>query len=103
MAPPIAAPPGMTVYWDGRFRLRLALEAPPGLSLGALGVTPLEAVRPLPGVVRPSLPALSDKKAVVAVPALGYLRAGVAGAWLGAGSLSFRPTRPLTGASFTVV
>jgi tRNA(Ile)-lysidine synthase len=103
MAPPIAAPPGMTVYWDGRFRLRLAPEAPDGLSLGALGATPLEAAWGLPAAVRPSLAALSDKKAVVAVPALGYLRANVTGAWLGAGRLSFRPTRPLTGASFTVV
>jgi hypothetical protein len=83
--------------------LRLAPEAPDGLSLGALGATPLEAAWGLPAAVRPSLAALSDKKAVVAVPALGYLRADVAGAWLGAGRLSFRPTRPLTGASFTVV
>jgi tRNA(Ile)-lysidine synthase len=103
MAPSVVAVPGTTVYWDGRFRLNLAPEAPQGLSLGALGATAVDAVRAVPGAVRPSLAALSDKKAVVAVPALGYLRADVEGSWLGASSLSFRPTRPLTGASFTVV
>ena len=103
MARPVAAPPGTRVYWDRRFLLSIASDAPQGLSLGALGATPLEAARALPGAVRPSLAALSDKKAVVAVPALGYLRADIEGAWLGASSLSFRPTRPLTSASFTVV
>jgi hypothetical protein len=57
----------------------------------------------VPAAVRPSLAALSDQKAVVAVPALGYLRGDFEGSWLAASSLSFRPTRPLTGASFTVV
>ncbi len=103
LAPPVAAPPGATVHWDGRFRLHLAPEAPNGLFLGALGTVALEAARAVPGAVRPSLAALSDKKGVVAVSALGYLRADVEGAWLRASSLSFRPTRPLTGASFTVV
>jgi tRNA(Ile)-lysidine synthase len=103
MARPVAAPPGTRVYWDRRFLLSIASDAPQGLSLGALGATSLEAARALPGAVRPSLAALSDKKAVVAVPALGYLRADIEGAWLGASSLSFRPTRPLTSASFTVV
>lgn len=103
MAPAVAAVPGTNVLWDGRFRLKLAQEAPRGLWLGALGAVIVDAVRAVPGAVRPSLAALSDKKAVVAVPALGYLRADVEGSWLAASSLSFRPTRPLTGASFTVV
>ncbi|HEV2550598.1 MAG TPA: tRNA lysidine(34) synthetase TilS [Stellaceae bacterium] len=103
MAPSVALAPGTIVYWDGRFRLYLAAEAPQGLFLGALGAAPVDAARRVPGAVRPSLAALSDKKTVVAVPALGYRRADVEGSWLSASSLSFRPTRPLTGASFTVV
>jgi len=103
MAPPVAAPPGTTVYWDGRFRLRLARQAPRGLFVGALGSVVLDGARVVPGAVRPSLAALSDKKAVVAVPALGYRRADVRGFWLDASSLSFRPTRPLAAAGFTVV
>jgi tRNA(Ile)-lysidine synthase len=102
-APSVAAVPGNIVYWDGRFRLRLAAEAPRGLSLGALGAAAVDAVGAVPAAVRPSLAALSDQKAVVAVPALGYLRGDFEGSWLGASSLSFRPTRPLTRASFTVV
>jgi tRNA(Ile)-lysidine synthase len=103
MAPPLAALPGRTVHWDGRFRLSLAATAPAGLSLGALGETVVNGTRSVPAVVRPSLAAVSDKKAVVAVPSLGYLREDIDGTWLRASSLSFRPTRPLTGASFTVV
>jgi len=104
LAPPTVVPPGTIVHWDGRFRLRLAATAPAGLYLGALaGAAVGGARRRVPGAVRPSLPALSDGKAVVAVPALGYLRDDVDGTWLRASSLSFRPTRPLTVASFTVV
>jgi tRNA(Ile)-lysidine synthase len=103
MAASVAASPGTTVHWDGRFRLRLAPEAPQGLSLGALGAAALEAAGAVPGAVRPSLAVLRDEKAVVAVPAVGYLRADIRGSWPGASSLSFRPTRPLTSASFTVV
>jgi len=99
----MAAAPGRTVRWDGRFRLKLAATAPEGLYLGALGGAVVKGTRSVPAAVRPSLAALSDKKAVVAVPALGYLREDVDGTWLRASSLSFRPTRPLAGASFTVV
>src|SRR5262249_29522725 len=97
-APSVAAVPGHLVYLDGRLRLRPAPDAPRGLFLGALGAAAVDAVRAVPAAVRPSLAALSDQKAVVAVPALGYLTGGFEGAWLGASSLSFRPTRPLTGA-----
>jgi tRNA(Ile)-lysidine synthase len=101
LAPPVPAPPGASVAWDGRFRLSLPASAPPGLSLGALGpVTPEGASTALlPPAVRPSLPALSDAAGVVAVPHLGYRR-GDASAALAALGLRFRPARTLTQGGF---
>ncbi|HZB92116.1 MAG TPA: tRNA lysidine(34) synthetase TilS [Stellaceae bacterium] len=101
VAPPVAAPPGGVVYWDGRFSLYLPPEAPEGLRLGALGATPLGAARgALPIAVRAGLPAIRQRETVVAVPALGYTREGVdSRGW----NLLFRPTRPMSGAGFTVV
>lgn len=107
IAPPMPAPPGETVSWDGRFRMRLPATATQGLMLGALGSTVLEAAERLPAAVRASLPALRDHKEVVAVPPLRYVRDGFDGdLWLSgraAYTLLLRPTRPLTGAGFTVV
>jgi tRNA(Ile)-lysidine synthase len=103
VAAPVAALPGRSVGWDGRFRLSLPLGAPPGLRLGALGPVPLVAESRLPAAVRAGLPALSDDKSVAAVPSLGYVRVGFDARWLTPESLIFRPTRPLSGAGFTVV
>jgi tRNA(Ile)-lysidine synthase len=103
LAPPVAALPGETVAWDNRFRLRLPSGAPQGLMLGALGGAALAGVPAWPAVLRAGLPALSDKTSVVCVPALGYLRNGFAARWLQSLSLRFRPTRPFSGAGFTVV
>jgi tRNA(Ile)-lysidine synthase len=103
MAPPVAAPPGATVAWDNRFRLFLPPDAAPGLVLGALGRVAVPGNLALPAAVRAGLPALGDEKSVVCVPALGYVRGGVATGWLRSTTLHFRPTRPLSGAGFTVV
>jgi tRNA(Ile)-lysidine synthase len=103
MAPAVAAPPGATVAWDNRFRLFLPPDAPSGLVLGALGGVAVPGNPPLPAAVRAGLPALGDEKSVVCVPALGYVRGGVAASWLRSTTLIFRPTRPLSGAGFTVV
>lgn len=101
VAPPVAAVPGASVYWDGRFSLYLPPEAPEGLVLGALGAAPAgAATRSLPAAVRAGVPAVRHRETVVAVPALGYTRAGVdTRGW----HLLFRPTRPMSGAGFTVV
>jgi tRNA(Ile)-lysidine synthase len=103
MARPVVAPPGTTVAWDNRFRLFLPPDAPSGLVLGALGEGAEMGPLALPAAVRAGLPALGDEKSVVCVPALGYVRGGVAASWLRSTTLLFRPTRPLSGAGFTVV
>jgi tRNA(Ile)-lysidine synthase len=103
VAAPAAAAPGSGIYWDGRFSLYLPPSAPAGLTLGALGSTSLPGGSPLPAAIRAGLPALRDGASVVAVPALGYTRAGFDAGLLGSWRLVFRPTRPLSGAVFTVV
>ncbi len=103
VAPPMPACPGGTVAWDGRFYLALPPNAPGGLMLGALGSSRPEEAGDVPAAARPSLPALRDRGGeVVAVPGLGYVREGSAG-WIAASRLRLRPTRPMTGAGFTVV
>lgn len=105
VAPPVPAPPGATVTWDGRFRVRLSPAAPPGLTLGALGaaLSGLAAGRTLPAAVRASLPALYRGRTVVAVPGLSYLKVDGDKGMLALRDVYLRPTRPLTGAGFTVV
>ncbi|CAA7625660.1 tRNA lysidine(34) synthetase TilS [Magnetospirillum sp. UT-4] len=89
MAPPVALAPGQEAAWDGRFRLRLADHAPAGLRLGALGSQGWRRLRAagfrgggarglavLPAAVRPTLPAIHDGDAILAVPHLGYNRDG---------------------------
>lgn len=103
VAPPVATTPGGITAWDGRFRLHLPPTAPEGLTLGALGGAAVEARAAVPAAARGSLPALYDRQSVVAVPALSYLRLLSDAPWAAAASLVFRPTRPLSGAGFTVV
>ena len=57
----------------------------------------------LPAAARPGVPTLRDDKAVVAVPAVGYVREGVDASWLAPESLRLRPMRPWTDAGFRVV
>ena len=102
LAPPVAAPPGVAVAWDGRFRLRLPETAPAGLSLGALGAGKPAAMAAsfLPAAARAGLPALSDATGLLAVPHLGYARPGSGPV---EAVLRFHPRRPLTSGRFTVV
>lgn len=78
MAPPLALEPGAEMVWDGRFRLAIAADGPPGLRVGALGNGAPEAVRrllvPFPAAVRPTLPAFYDVQGLCVVPHLGYNR-----------------------------
>ena len=103
VAPPVPAPPGSEIHWDGRFCLYLPEAAPEGLRLGGLGSARLGMAAGLPAAVQAGLPALSDERAVAVVPALGYVREGFDAGWLASSSLSLRPYRPLSGPGFTVV
>lgn len=84
MAAPVPLPPGEVVTWDGRFRVAVAADAPPGLTLGGLGQQgwrPVAAARdralpPIPAPARATLPAISGQDGVSAVPHLGYNRDG---------------------------
>lgn len=103
MASPVPVPPGAEVCWDGRFCLYLPEAAPQGLRLGGLGAARLGAAAGLPAAVRAGLPALSDDESVAVVPALDYVRGGFDAGWLASSRLALRPSRPLSGAGFTVV
>ncbi|EME68161.1 ATPase [Paramagnetospirillum caucaseum] len=82
---PLAVVAGGRLRWDGRFEAVAASDAPPGLSLGALGAggrrrvaaamgrKPPDAV---PACAIPTLPALYDARGILAVPHLGYNRDG---------------------------
>jgi tRNA(Ile)-lysidine synthase len=106
VAPPVAAPPGRTTRWDGRFNVMTPAAAPPGLMLGALGqeaggreagAFSEEGPGPrLPAAVRATLPALRDGAELWGVPQPGPPRPDAA-------TLLFRPVRPLAPASFRVV
>jgi tRNA(Ile)-lysidine synthase len=87
---------GEATRWDGRFLVRLAPDAPAGLSIGAAGPGGPGA---LPAAAKASLPALFDLEGRVAVPHLGTCRAG-SETWLAA--LVWKPNRALTLAGFTV-
>lgn len=79
-AAPVALVPGGAAEWDRRFLVRLGSDAPAGLRLGALGVSPgrdlSERARRLaiPACARATLPALYDQRGVCAVPHLVYNR-----------------------------
>lgn len=110
MAPPVALVAGAEIFWDGRFRLKVADDAPAGFMLGALGVTGWNRVaalmkpcRPaaLPAPVRATLPALYGDDGISAVPHLGYKRsldAERALQWIVAA-----PSNPLTVAGHCLV
>jgi tRNA(Ile)-lysidine synthase len=110
MAPPVPLAPGTRARWDGRFELALDAGSTGGLSLGGLGgdaltilaASPRDAIAGVPPAARPSLPALRDGEGVIAVPALGYV-SGRLVSMMAPPRVVFRPTRPLTGAGFTIV
>jgi tRNA(Ile)-lysidine synthase len=93
-------PPGGSVLWDGRFRLarRLRGDRRP-LIVARLGGRRPAGAEALPGPVRPGLPALWRKGALVGVPHLDH--------WPGLDpadrpAIAFAPARPLADAGFTV-
>jgi hypothetical protein len=87
-------PPDGRLDWDGRWHI----EAPPGLTVGALGLEVAALaradrhVRALPRFVLATLPALRDGAALVAVPPIGY-HAGRLGGTMRA---VFRPPQPMS-------
>jgi tRNA(Ile)-lysidine synthase len=103
MATPVAAMPGERTRWDGRFGVALAADAPAGLRLGPLGPDNINhKVRAIPAAPRNSVAALRDNHGIIALLGLGYRRKGVE-AWLAAGAVRLRATRPATGAGTKVV
>ncbi|HLJ64952.1 MAG TPA: tRNA lysidine(34) synthetase TilS, partial [Stellaceae bacterium] len=103
MASAVPLVPGGLARWDGRFGLKVPLDAPQGLTFGALLTLPGIA-RPgdIPGAVVPTLPALRLDREVVFAPHLRYVKPGWDAAWVKE-RVRFQPTRPLTHAGFTVV
>jgi tRNA(Ile)-lysidine synthase len=90
--------------WDGRFACALAARRS-DVELGPLGVDGWAAMARAPGLGAPAipyaarlgLPALRDRRGILAVPALGYHRAGSPKKTLIA---AFQPLRPLAPAIF---
>jgi tRNA(Ile)-lysidine synthase len=104
MAPAAAARPGVSVAWDGRFRLSVPKDAPEGLILGALGAIKVnKPARNLPAAARAGIGAFLDENGVVAVPALGYRRDDRPGASVAGYGMLLRSTRPATTAGIKVV
>jgi tRNA(Ile)-lysidine synthase len=103
MEPPVRLAAGREAVWDNRFSIRLdAGEA----AWGALGIEAGRDFREiaeklgLPRAVLPTLPALMDKRGILAVPPLGWMSAETGppiGRW------GFTPGFPLAGAGFRLV
>lgn len=111
----VAIGDGEEILWDRRFRVRLrssGTEAPvrryrlASLDPRLLAKIDCEAAqaraRALPQAVRPSLPALYDRRGLVSVPHLGYGRAARNAASVRA-DIIFLPVRPASFAVFPVV
>ncbi len=108
--PPVAAVPGSRLVWDRRFVIDL--EAAPGsgaahlLRLGSDGWAEIVAERPdlrqnpIPTPVRPSLPALGDRRGILAVPHLGYKRSSGGDSGVRIKNLVFSPPNAAAGAGF---
>jgi tRNA(Ile)-lysidine synthase len=82
-AGPVSLTPGAARFWDRRFRISLAIDAPDDVVVGYLGrsgVAELYGHAPelrrssLPRLLYPVLPAVWDRAGLAAVPALGYRR-----------------------------
>ena len=115
---PLTPVPGARLHWDGRFLIEVA-AARQGSALakrakqtklrrlGAKGWAEIAAAEPglrdtrLPASVRPTLPALWDRRGVLLVPHLGYARAGLAEG-VALKRLDFCPVQPLAGPVFSV-
>lgn len=106
---PALAEPGSTMIWDGRFLIRLVAPTGGGgadTRLEVLGESRARQLRrggngrpaALPVPVAAALPALVDEGGVVAVPHLGYRRAGAERGAVGFAKATFRPRLPVAGA-----
>ena len=104
VAAAVAARPGATIHWDGRFRLTLSADGPRGLTLGALGQVKIgTSGRLLPTAARAAVAALRDDRGIIAVPALGYRRRAGEATGLAPEAVLLRTSRPATGAGVKVV
>jgi len=80
--PRLALPPGTTLLWDRRFRLRLGSAIPTDLEVGPLTRRGWQAVADaveapgLPGPALWSLPCVFDRDGPRALPTLGWQRRG---------------------------
>jgi len=108
MAPPVKLEAGREVVWDNRFSIRLAGQgdAAWGAVWGALGAGMAGDFREaaeklaLPRAVLPTLPALMDKRGILAVPPLGWVSAETG---LTIERWGYTPGFPLAGAGFRLV
>lgn len=104
MAPPLPLVPGQEAQWDARFSVRLG--AGKRITFGALGTEAAPWFREeaeqagVPRAVLPTLPALMDKRGILAVPPLGW---GAAETGLTIERWGFTPVFPLAGAGFRLV
>ncbi len=103
MAPQEDAPPGASVFWDGRFLLTMPQNAPDRMRLGGLGAEGVAALSSLgfdsglPAVVRAGLPALFDRQGLAAAPLLLWRRENLNVAVLARPEIVvFRPLNALT-------
>jgi tRNA(Ile)-lysidine synthase len=105
--PSLELKPGEVGMWDQRFAASMPATAPLPVSIKALGLGGVAALRgedmtddnPLPRLVYPVLPAVWDREGLAAVPHLLWRRATFACVPV----LAFRPLVSLFGAGFTVV
>lgn len=114
VAPDLALARGGSGSWDGRFLISVARNLPGArgtVHVGALGpagwaelvaLAPQSRNCPVPGPVRPSLPALRDLDGLLAVPHLWYGRGGIRTGTVYVRHLAFRPIRPLATGRVTV-
>ena len=104
MASPVKLEAGCEAVWDKRFSIRLAGEG--GAVWGALGAEAAGDFRAaaeklgLPRAVLPTLPALMDKRGILAVPPLGWISAETG---LTIERWGYTPGFPLAGAGFRLV
>jgi tRNA(Ile)-lysidine synthase len=117
----VAVGPGMEVVWDNRFRIRLG--GPRGTGRTPYTIAALDAegrsrlvregpdfndlddlgVWGVPPAARLTLPALRDRRGIIAVPHLGYRRPGPDSDALTIETAEFSPPQPMMGAVFAVV
>jgi len=115
---PILAKAGASVVWDGRFAIYLVGRGASAggarrgawlVPLGDDGWAETVAERPearriaLPPAVRPTLPALRDRRGILAVPHLKYQRDDRAVPGVAFGRIAFCPPNSASGRGFSLV